>query len=351
MFNSYKPNRTDSNLDYNFIRNLYYNNKKMMNTRFDSRYFRTLEDSTGRFISLSTLGVGASADPWQIMNSPTVGLPVASAWRTIQIHSATLNNTHPRKDVSNTYADDTETDTTKKDIVLDASKKYFICVYQTYDTSTWEILKTAIFIKEDTGSNEPFVGWINDHNVFRNVLYYQIGRVETSNDTLKNLTITEQTLNSNFEQIVVTPEYWEPIATTTDALSPASTDWRTFKIYRPGFLTPTLTITDISTAVTLTAGATTHFYLNYTIDEDDGTATACELDTGSTIPTPTTPDPGLAPTTIYRLLASVEVPSSAGKSTVTVATDQEELSYQIATVGYDVNTSGEIVNLYAGYFF
>lgn len=349
MYNSYRPQKTDSKLDYQLIAKLFDDNKKMANTRYDSNYFRVLEDSCGRYISLSLTSSNAASvmTPWQIYAASDVS--GTAAFRTISVHDGTINAVHAVKDVADTYSDDTST--TDKNIVLDASSAYYVNVYQTYSLTDWTIAKTAIFVVKDTGTNSPYVGYPTEHNSIRNVIYYNIGKVTTSDDTLKVLTIDEQLLNTNFLAPIVVPAFWEPINSTTNALTPGATEWRAFKINRAGEVVPTVTITDIATTYTLSVSTTNLFYLKYTLDIDTGVCTAMQLlTTTGALPVATTPTAGHAPAYVCRLLSSVQVPAVAGQSINTMSPTSEELDYQISTVGWDVNTSGAVVNLYAGYF-
>ncbi len=296
--------------------------------------------------------------PWKVYASPDA--TGTAAWRTVRVHAGTINDVHPRTKGAGFYSDDTDTTAASMDMVLDASSTYYIVAVQTRHTangsgfSIWDMDKTYLYCTKTApafpGHYQPAAADVPD--IYRNAYFRCVAKAETAADTgdgAKVLTIT-QILDANLVAPFTPPAFWEPVIVVANPDTPGANEWRTAKIYAAGFLTPSVAITGIGTAQTFAAGATGLLWLAYTLDTGTGEATAVALASGTTLPTPTTPAPGLAPATVYRLLSSVEVPGAIGKSVVTLAETAEELRYQIACAGFDCNDSGGLVTLMVAEF-
>jgi len=100
----------------------------------------------------------------------------------------------------------------------------------------------------------------------------------------------------------------------------------------------------------LTVDKTNYIYVTYTIDEDDGTVSSMQMYSAVTIPVPTEPESGKAPTEVNRLVAAVILPATLDKGVVTINAPYT-LTYRTVVIGWDVNTSGEVINLLSGILF
>ena len=309
--------------------------------------------STGtayRILTRNTSNSPASTlNPWQIIVSPDA--EGTAAWRTVRVHSGTINAVHPKGDGSFNYSDDTDVDENGDaqncDIELDASKTTWIVLVQSRGTE-FEIDETHIITSTDTA---PFVGY-PETDIFRNVTYRVIGKVTTTADTgnnAKQLTI-DQTLTDNLATNYTAPLAWEPCVMASDIDAPAANDWKKVTLCVAGYLSPEIVITDVDETFTLTTGETNYLYLKVTLNTTTGYMTSAQLACGVSVPQADTPDAGFAPSFCCRPLASLIVPSETGKIFIQCENIGAEIGYSTTVIGYDVNTSGALINLLAGYF-
>jgi len=69
MYSSYRPQKTDTKIDYNLVNKWYQDVKKLNNTKYDSKDFFVKEDSTGRFISPPWCSRWGSSSRWSSRGS------------------------------------------------------------------------------------------------------------------------------------------------------------------------------------------------------------------------------------------------------------------------------------------
>ena len=164
-----------------------------------------------------------------------------AAWRTVRVHSGTINGIHPDGDGDTHYSDDTDVDesgdvvTLKTDMELEADSTYYIVAVQTRDTSDWSLADTYLFFVSDAEgpafpgqSDFDADGLPTDEersDVFRNAYYRTIGTVITGSDDeaaddYQELTIN-QLVTSNIETGFAAPDHqWEPVVTVDDPDAP-----------------------------------------------------------------------------------------------------------------------------------
>ena len=185
-----------------------------------------------------------SISPWTVYASPDA--TGDAAWRTVRVHSGTINGHHPQSAAADKYSDDTdymEDGTTPNaadmDMVLDANSTYYICAVQTRFTTTgstdrWGIDETYLFFSSDTDADFPGQGEFDDSgnptsaekpDVFRNAYYRTIAIITTGSDDIEAddghdlliLPIVAENLTTDF---VKPSRQWEAILTIDDANDP-----------------------------------------------------------------------------------------------------------------------------------
>lgn len=204
---------------------------------------RSLQDGLN---IIRALGPGAPLSPWTVYASPdAVG---TGAWRTVRVHSGTIDGVHPRSAGDDSFSDDTDLDGTGKpqaaemDMELSAGKRYFIVAVQTRlkvdgtgsGKKAWDIDKTFLFFAEATESAFPGQATFDSEgkatteeqsNIFRNAYYRTIAVVTVGSDTVgagdyHKLKIV-QVVSENIVDGFVKPAHeWEPVITIDDPNDP-----------------------------------------------------------------------------------------------------------------------------------